>query len=67
MFVNICRFLLDLRPFLLKVTGASSLGLVPFQVHLKLFQELPPLSCNNMFTPFKLLAERETNRFQEII
>jgi hypothetical protein len=66
-FVITFRFLLDLRPFLLKVIGANSSGSFPFQVHLRLFWELPPPSCNNMFTPFKHLTKREVNWFQKII
>jgi hypothetical protein len=60
------RFLLDSHPFLLEVIGVSSLGLVPFKVHLKLFQEFFPLIATCL-PSFEQLAQRGTYRFQEII
>lgn len=43
MLVIAFTFLLDSHPLLLEAFGVSNLGLVPVQVHLKLFQELFPL------------------------
>ncbi len=41
--IIVFRFLLNLRPFLLEAIGVTGLSLLPFQVHLMLFQKLIPL------------------------
>jgi hypothetical protein len=43
------RFLLDSHPFLLEAMEANSLGSLPFQAHLRLFQELFPLATTTCY------------------
>ncbi len=56
------KFLLVSYMFLIEVIGANNLGFLPFNVHLKLFQELFFAAITTCLSPFEQLVERGVDR-----
>ncbi len=65
-----CRFLLDHRPFLLEVIGASDFSTIPFQAHLKLVWEFLPSDvvacCSFHVVCWKVIKSILTKHFKHI-
>jgi hypothetical protein len=61
-FVINSRFLFNSRPFLLEAIGASNLGSLPFEPHLKLFQKF--ISTATCLPLFEQLIKRKKKQLQ---